>query len=278
MIPVLLRIGPLTVYSYGLMMALGFIVGDIVLSSECKRQGYSTDMATALVVWCAIGGLVGARLLDVLNDWPAYAAHPLTIIFSGAGFVWYGGFIGGVFAGWLVARYFRVGFLKIADMCAPALILGQAFGRMGCLLSGDGDWGLPSKLPWAMAFPHAIVGWNGQSVLKLNAHNQLVSGFYPGVRVQPTPIYESILYVIIFCVLWSLRKKIKIDGRIFYLYLMLEGLERFLVEFVRINPRIVWGLSQAQLVSIVLMIAGAAAWYWSSERKPAAAMKEAMRA
>jgi phosphatidylglycerol:prolipoprotein diacylglycerol transferase len=278
MIPVLLRIGPISIYSYGLMMALGFIVGDFVLTAECKRRGYSADMATALVVWCAIGGLVGARILDVINEWPAYAAHPWSIVFSGSGFVWYGGFIGGVFAAWLVARYYKVGFLRVTDMCAPALILGQAFGRMGCLLSGDGDWGLPSKLPWAMAFPHAIVGWNGQTVLKLNADHQLVSGFYPGVRVQPTPIYEAILYVAIFCVLWSVRKKIRIDGRILYLYLMLEGLARFLVEFVRINPRVLWGLSQAQLISIVMMVAGAAAWYWSSAHKPALEVKEAMRA
>ena len=78
-------------------------------------------------------------------------------------------------------------------MCAPALILGQAFGRIGCLLSGDGDWGMPSTVPWAMAFPNAIVGWNSRTVLKLDPSGNLVSGFFPGVRVHPAPIYESIL-------------------------------------------------------------------------------------
>ncbi|MGH7932573.1 MAG: prolipoprotein diacylglyceryl transferase [Candidatus Binataceae bacterium] len=278
MIPVLLRIGPISVYSYGLMMALGFIVGDLVISSECKRRGYTTDFATALVVWGAVGGLAGARLYDVFDNWPLYMANPWSIIFSGAGFVWYGGFFGGVIAAWLVARHYKIGFLVTTDMCAPALILGQAFGRMGCQLSGDGDWGLPSKLPWAMAYPHAIVGWNSETVLKLNSQYQLVSGFYPGVRVQPTPLYEVVMYVAIFCLLWSLRKKVNVDGRILYLYLMLAGLARFLVEFVRINPRVLRGLSEAQLISIVMMVVGAAAWYWSSAQKSATVTKEAIRA
>lgn len=278
MIPVLLRIGPLSIYSYGLMMALGFIVGDIVISSECKRRGYSTDFATALVVWGAIGGLVGARLYDVIDNWPIYMANPLSIVFSGAGFVWYGGLIGGVISTWLVARHYKIRFLVATDMCAPALILGQAFGRMGCQLSGDGDWGLPSKLPWAMAYPRAIVGWNSDTVLKLNSQHQLVSGFYPGVRVQPTPLYEVLLYVAIFCVLWSVRKKASIDGQLLYLYMMLAGLARFMVEFVRINPRVLWGLSEAQLISIVMMVVGAVAWYLLSAQKSAVATKEVLRA
>lgn len=263
MYPILFRLGPITIYSYGLMMALGFISADLLMASECRRRGYDSDYANAIVVWGAIAGLAGARVLDVIDQWSAYSADPASIIFSGSGFVWYGGFIGGLIATWLVARHYKISFLTTADMAAPALLIGQAFGRMGCQISGDGDWGLPSKLPWAMAYPHAIVGWNSHTVLKLDSHYNLVSGYFPGVRVQPTPVYETIAFVAIFALLWSLRKKINIEGRIFYLYLMLAGLERFLVEFIRINPRILWGLSQAQLVSIVAIIAGAAAWYYS---------------
>jgi phosphatidylglycerol---prolipoprotein diacylglyceryl transferase len=267
MIPVILRLGPVTIYSYGLMMALGFIAGDLLLSQECRRRGFSSELGTALIVWGAIGGLAGARFYDVFDNWSAYMSHPWSIVFSGAGFVWYGGLIGGIIATWLVARYHRVSFLTVADMCAAPLALGMAFGRMGCQLSGDGDWGLPSTLPWAMAYPRAIVGWGPDTVLKLDSHGRLVSGFFPGVRVQPTPIYEAILYVAIFCLLWSIRKKVSLAGELLCLYLILAGTARFMVEFVRINPRVLWGLSEAQIISLCMIAAGGIAWYWSSRRR-----------
>jgi len=278
MIPVLLHLGPLTIYSYGLMMALGFIVGDFILSRECQRRGFNPELANAVVVWGAIGGIVGSRIYDVFDNLPEYLSHPWSIIFSGAGFVWYGGFIGGVIATWLVARHYRINFLTLTDMCAPALVAGQAFGRMGCQLSGDGDWGLPSRLPWAMAYPRAIVGWNPQTVLKLDRHDQLVSGFFPGVRVHPAPIYEVLLYTGIFCVLWSVRKRIGTEGGMLYFYLILAGLARFLVEFVRINPRVFIGLTEAQLISIAMIVVGTLAWYWSAARGSAVSTREALRA
>jgi phosphatidylglycerol---prolipoprotein diacylglyceryl transferase len=280
MIPIILRLGPVTIYSYGLMMALGFIAADFLLSYECRRRGFRAEMATSLIVWGAIGGLAGARLLDVFNNWSVYMSHPFSIVFSGAGFVWYGGLIGGIFSSWLVARHYRISFLTVADMCAAPLALGMALGRMGCLLSGDGDWGLPSKLPWAMAYPRAIVGWGPETVLKLDSHGDLVSGYFPGVRVHPTPVYEAILYVAIFCFLWSIRKKTTLPGELLYLYLILAGAARFLVEFVRINPRVLWGLSEAQIISLIMIGAGSMAWYLSSRRRaePVKASHEALRA
>jgi phosphatidylglycerol:prolipoprotein diacylglycerol transferase len=280
MIPIILRLGPVTIYSYGLMMALGFIVGDLLLSQECRRRGFSSELGTAVIVWGAIGGLGGARLYDVLDNWSAYINHPASIIFSGAGFVWYGGLIGGIVSSWLVARRYRVPFLTVADMCAAPLMLGMAFGRMGCQLSGDGDWGLPSTLPWAMAYPRAIVGWGPDTVLKLDDHGNLVAGFFPGVRVHPTPIYEATLYVAGFCFLWSIRKKVTLEGEVLCLYLILAGAARFMVEFVRINPRVLWGLSEAQVISLIMIAAGSMAWYWSSKRRveTANAGREALRA
>ena len=270
MIPILLRLGPfhlfghpltLTIYSYGLMMALGFIAADLVIAADCHRRGIDSDYATAIVLWGAVGGLAGARLYDVFDNWRLYMANPITIVWSGSGFVWFGGFIGGVTAAYFVARHYKVSFGATADMCGPALAIGQALGRIGCHLSGDGDWGLPSTLPWAVAYPKAIVGWNSQTVLKLDAHDNLVSGFFAGVRVHPAPIYEAILYTIVFIILWSMRRRSGVAGRIFYLYLVLLGGCRFMVEFVRINPRVLWGLSEAQLISIVMMAGGAAALY-----------------
>jgi phosphatidylglycerol---prolipoprotein diacylglyceryl transferase len=278
MIPVLFKIGPFTIYSYGLMMALGFLAADYVIALEFGRRGYNPEHASTLVICAAIGGLAGSRLLDVLNNLSEYLADPRAIIFSGSGFVWYGGLGGGLLAAWLVARYYGIPFLTMADVCGPALALGQAIGRIGCQLSGDGDWGLPSKLPWAMAYPRAIVGWNAQTVLTLDGHGNLISGFYPGVRVHPAPIYETILYLGVFAVLWSLRRRIQVSGRIFYLYLILAGLCRFLVEFVRINPRVVLGLSEAQLIAIAMMVIGAAAYYGSAAREPMLDAENAARA
>jgi phosphatidylglycerol:prolipoprotein diacylglycerol transferase len=279
MIPVLFHIGPLTVYSYGLMMALGFLAADYIIALECGRKGYPTEYASSLVVWAAILGIAGSRIYDVLDNLPLYLADPKSIIFSGSGFVWYGGLFGGIFATWLVARYYRIPWLVTADMCAPALAMGQAIGRLGCQLSGDGDWGLPSTLPWAMAYPRAIVGWNSATVLKLDEHWRLVSGYFPGVRVHPAPVYETILYVGVFLILWSVRKRPNAPGRMLYLYLMLAGLARFLVEFVRINPRVLYCFSEAQLIAVGMMIVGAAAWYLSGERPEALATPhEALRA
>jgi phosphatidylglycerol:prolipoprotein diacylglycerol transferase len=266
MIPVLLKLGPLTIYSYGLMMALGFLAADLVIAAECRRRGITPDYATSVVVWGAVAGIVGARVYDVIDNFPFYMHDPWSMVFSGSGFVWYGGLIGGILAIYLVARHYRVAFLVTADMCAPALAIGQALGRVGCQLSGDGDWGLPSKLPWAMAYPHAIIGWNANTVLKLDSHDNLVSGFYPGVRVHPAPIYEAILYVGVFVFLWSIRKRNRAAGRLFFLYLVTAGAARFLVEFVRINPRVLWGLSEAQLIAIVMMVTGTVAYLYTSSR------------
>jgi phosphatidylglycerol---prolipoprotein diacylglyceryl transferase len=284
MIPVLFKLGPLTIYSYGLMMALGFLAADLVISAECRRRGITPDYATSVVVWGAIGGLAGARVYDVLDNFPAYMHNPWSIVFSGSGFVWYGGLIGGILTIYFIARHYRVAFLVTADLCAPALAIGQALGRVGCQLSGDGDWGLPSKLPWAMAYPHAIIGWNANTVLKLDSHDHLVSGFYPGVRVHPAPVYEAILYVGVFAFLWSIRKRNVVAGRLFYLYLVTAGAARFLVEFVRINPRVLWGLSEAQLIAIVMMVTGTAALLYTRRQaansRPAAAgtARRALRA
>jgi len=271
MIPILFRIGPITVYSYGLMMALGFLAADLFASLEFKRRGYDPEHASMLVLWVAICGIAGSRIYDILDNLQRYLADPWSMIFSGSGFVYFGGLLGGLIASFFFSRRHKIPWLIMGDMCAPALIIGHAVGRLGCQLSGDGDWGLPSTLPWAMAFPKAIVGWNAQTVLKLDSHGNLVSGFFPGVRVHPTPVYESILYTAVFLILWSLRKKPFIEqsqGRLFYLYLMLAGASRFLVEFIRINPRIFLGLSEAQLISAAMMIVGIMAYCLTGAKQP----------
>ncbi|HEY9157335.1 prolipoprotein diacylglyceryl transferase [Candidatus Binatus sp.] len=269
MIPVLFHLGPLTVYSYGLMLALGFLAGDYVIRLECVRRGLDPEYSSSIVIAAAVMGLAGSRIYAILDDLPTYLADPKLMIFSGSGFVFYGGMIGGILGAYLVSRWYRIGFAVTMDMCAPAIAVGQAIGRIGCQLSGDGDWGLPSTLPWAMAYPRAIVGWNSETVLKLDEHYRLVSGFFPGVRVHPAPVYETILYLGVFAILWSMRKRYHPVGRLMYWYLVLAGATRFLVEFVRVNPRVFHGLSEAQLIAIAMMIVGGAALILTREKDQA---------
>ncbi len=270
MIPVLFHLGPLTVYSFGLMMALGFLAADYVIRFECVRRGYDPDYSSSIVIAAAVMGLVGSRLYAILDDLPAYLADPKTMIFSGSGFVFYGGMIGGILGAYLVSRWYRIGFGATMDMCAPALAIGQAIGRIGCQLAGDGDWGLPSTLPWAMTYPNAIVGWNSETVLKLDEHYRLVSGYFPGVRVHPAPVYETILYLGVFAIVWSMRKTSHPAGRLIYWYLVLAGGARFVVEFVRINPRVFYGLSEAQVIAFAMMAVGSVALILTREKDQAA--------
>jgi phosphatidylglycerol:prolipoprotein diacylglycerol transferase len=269
MIPVLFHLGPLTVYSFGLMMALGFLAADYVIRLECIRHGFDPEYSSSIVIAAAVMGLVGSRIYAILDDLPTYLADPKAMIFSGSGFVFYGGLIGGVLGAYLVSRWYRIGFGATADMCGPALAIGQAIGRIGCQLSGDGDWGLPSNLPWAMAYPRAIVGWNSQTVLKLDEHYRLVSGYFPGVRVHPAPVYETILYLGVFIILWSMRKTSYPPGRLMYWYLLLAGGARLLVEFVRVNPRVFYGLSEAQLIAFAMMVVGSVALILTRTKRPA---------
>jgi phosphatidylglycerol:prolipoprotein diacylglycerol transferase len=269
MIPVLFHLGPLTVYSYGLMMALGFLAADYVIRLECIRRGLDPEYSSSIVIAAAVAGLVGSRIYAILDDLPTYLADPKAMIFSGSGFVFYGGMIGGLIGAYLVSRWYRIGLGVTMDMCGPALAIGQAIGRIGCQLSGDGDWGLPSTLPWAMSYPKAIVGWNSDTVLKLDEHYHLVSGYFPGVRVHPAPIYETILYVGVFTILWSMRKTSHPAGRIMYWYLLLGGAARFIVEFWRINPRVFYMLSEAQLIAIGMMVIGGVGLIITREKAPA---------
>ena len=231
----------LTIYSYGTMMAIAFLTATYLTGSELNRKGFPESAASTMVFWAAIGGLLGARLLTVLEDFPAFVQDPIHFIFTGAGFTWYGGLIGGFIAVTWAMRRLTLPFLPTVDCIAPSLALGHAIGRIGCQLAGDGDWGRVSTLPWAMAYPHAIIGWN----------------YPPGVRVHPTPVYETIIYTGVFVLLWTIRKREHIDGALFWWYLVLASTARFLIEFVRINHPVAGGLTLAQWMSIGLVAIGA---------------------
>lgn len=241
MYPVILEIGPLTIYSYGLMMALGFLVAGHLTGKELARHGLPEEAASTMLVWAAIGGLIGARLLALFDDWDGFLANPFGTLFSGSGFVFFGGLIGGFIAVSYAIKRHALPWLVTVDCIAPGLVLAHAIGRIGCELAGDGDWGVETTLPWGRAYPNAIVGWD----------------YPPGVYVHPTPIYETIAYTAIFAFLWSIRKRPLATGTLFWLYLVLASIARFFIEIIRINPRIAFGLSEAQLISIGLCAVGA---------------------
>ncbi len=240
MIPDVLHIGPIPIHLFGIFLAIGFLAAGSVAGREFGRKGWDPNLASSAVVWAAAGGLLGARLWIVVDAWPEFVRDPLNFLVTGGGFVFYGGLLGGTIAVTLFFRRHAIPWFRGADAVAPAIVLGQAIGRLGCQAAGDGDWGRETTLPWGMAYPYAVVGWDKA----------------PGVRVHPTPLYEAAAYFAIFALLWRLRREPSPDGVILALYLMLAGAARFLVEFVRINPRVALGLTEAQLVSLALIAVG----------------------
>jgi phosphatidylglycerol:prolipoprotein diacylglycerol transferase len=232
-----IHIGPFTIGSFGLLMLLAFLAAYFVLQADIRRRGLQAD-AQNIVTICALLGIAGAKIYHVLESPSELLADPVGEIFSRSGFAWFGGFVGVLLALYLLARKYKLSYLSILDVCAPAAALGYAVGRIGCLTSGDGDYGIPTSLPWGMSFPIGLVPTTQ--------------------RVHPTPIYEFIAATLIFWYLWSVGAKSQRIGQVTGLYLVLMGIERFLVEFIRINPRSFFGLTNAQAASLASIVAGIA--------------------
>jgi phosphatidylglycerol:prolipoprotein diacylglycerol transferase len=242
LIPDDLHIGPIPIHIFGICLALAFLASGKLAAMEFERKGWNPDDASRALVYAAVGGIVGSRLWVIFESFPDFLAHPLDYLFTGKGFVFYGGLLGGAAAVTWLFRSVRIPWLAGADAVAPAIVVGQAIGRIGCQLSGDGDWGAQTDLPWGMAYPHAVVGWPHP----------------PGYYVHPTPVYETILYTLTFFVLWRMRREPHRDGTVFATYLVLSATARFLVEFLRVEPVIAFGLTSAQLMGFVLVPIGLA--------------------
>ena len=247
MYPILFQFGPITIYSFGAFMALAALAAAWAVHADLKRRSINPDLASTFVFAAAVGGLVGARLLFIVEEWSNFLMAPMNYILTGAGFTWYGGLLGGTVAVSWVARRNKISWLDGADIAAPALAIGYGIGRIGCHVAGDGDWGAITDVPWGVAYTNAIIGW---------VDPMTGIPYPPGTRVHPTPIYEFLESLIIFVALWSLRDKGYAPGTIAWLYMILAGLARFVVEFWRINPPLALGLSEAQWFSLALMTIG----------------------
>jgi phosphatidylglycerol:prolipoprotein diacylglycerol transferase len=235
MIPILFEIGPFKLHSFGLMMALSFLVTTILAARRFRTLGLDPDRATELGLGAMIGGVIGAKIYYLIDHWELALADPLPMIFSGSGLTWYGGFLGGVIGTLLVARRRGLPLLWLCDFAGPHVAIGYAIGRMGCLLNGD-DYGRPTDVPWAMTFP---------------------KGAPPTTTpVHPTQLYEVAGGLIAFVLLLRFSKERLGTGVPFGAYLVLAGVARFVVEVYRTNEPLALGLTMAQWISTGLVLLG----------------------
>lgn len=246
------KIGPLN--SYGFMMMTAFLVAYTLLHRELKRRGKDTNLAVDIVFWAMVGGILGSKVyyaIETGTGWENVKAlgdlvaglvtfnggrisDALYVL--GSGLVFFGGLVGGLLAVTALLKRKKQSWLEFADMLAPLLILGYAIGRIGCFLVGD-DYGVPSQLPWALAFPQGIPPTT--------------------TPVHPTQLYETGLGLVIFAILWKFRARTKPDGMLFFVYLVVAGLERFFIEFIRTNQTYLLGLTGAQIISLCIITIGA---------------------
>jgi len=248
--PFILRLGPIELTGYGLMMMVAFLMAGWAIQLDLRQRGLDEDYAADIIIAGVIGGLVGAKL------WYVFLTGEWDALLRRGGFVWYGGFLGATAAILLNGWRRRVPARFTAEICAAPLALGYALGRVGCFLVND-DYGIPSNLPWAMKFPTGLPETTVQNLQDMGVT------FPPGtnpmevVAVHPTQLYETALMFLVFWWLWRRRDHGHATGWLFACYLVFAGVERFLVEFLRAkDDRLIGPFTVAQGMSVVLIVAG----------------------
>lgn len=239
MYPVLFRVGPVAVYSYGVMLALAFVACWLFARWYLPRRGLGAELATDLLLAAAAGGIMGARLLYVATNWDVFAANPLWIFqLQRGGMVFYGGLAGGALAVTVYVLVRKLPVPVIADAAALSVPLGSAIGRLGCFLNGCCA-GRQTGVFFGVVFP----GTNSP--------------------VYPTQLIDSAANLLIFTTLlhFAVRHRLK-PGLLWWVFLTLYGVSRFLVELLRTNPSLALGLTQAQWISLLAAVAGAAGLAW----------------
>lgn len=235
----LLTIGPLTVYGYGFMIAIGVLAAWLCTELRAKKQNLESEHIFSLVVWCLFGGLLSAKLLFWITEWKSIAADPSFILYTIAdGFVVYGGILGGIFAGWLYCHIRKIRFMAYFDLIMPSVALAQGFGRIGCLLAG------------------CCYGKETDGIFSITFYD---SDFAPNhVALIPTQIYSSILDFLNFGILMYIAKHKKQDGQVAGAYLIFYSVGRFVLEFFRgdLERGSVGILSTSQFISIFILAAG----------------------
>jgi phosphatidylglycerol:prolipoprotein diacylglycerol transferase len=249
--PLLIHIGSFTITGYGIMMMLGFLTAGWAYARELKRRGLEPAIAWDTIVVAVVGGLVGSKLYF------AIASGRLTAVFERGGLVWYGGLAGGA-AGVLAYIWLKKLPLRtLLDLIAPSLVIGYLVGRVGCFSVND-DYGLPSRLPWAVAFPHGAPPTTARNLSEV-FHVAIPPGtsLDTVLTVHPTELYEIALSLLVLWLLWRWRNHRHGAGWLFGVYLVLSSFERVLVEFVRAkDDRVLSFITVAQVEGLVLALVG----------------------
>lgn len=261
MYPKLFEIGPVPVYSYGLMLGMAFLVGSALFNRELRRNNMDENIGVTVTFLALIGGIVGSKLFYVIEEWNFGSGMPLSsyftkdILLSPSGLTFYGGLLFAIILMIIYCKIKKLSVLKMFDMMSPSAALGYGLARVGCHLSGDGDYGISvNGTVWE------FLGYS------------YINGTVPtkeDVLVHPTSIYEFIASIFIFLFLWKSLPKYKTPGIIFAYYLILSGIERLLIEVIRLNPIVAFGMSQAQIISAGMIIFGVILLYsrLSKEKK-----------
>jgi phosphatidylglycerol:prolipoprotein diacylglycerol transferase len=253
---------PLPIPTFGLLVAASVMTGGWVFQKELERREAAglypknskklSSLITEFMFSVTVAGMIGARVFHILEMPEEFVRDPWGMIFSRGGFSILGGLFFGTLTGVWFVRRMKLPILLTADAAAPALMLGYAIGRIGCQLSGDGDWGQPANMALK---PDWLPTWFWAQTYDGNIIQEPIAP--PGV--YPTPMYESLAAFLIFAILWRFRRHNYASGWLFALYLGLSGVERFLVERIRINPKYhLFGMAftQAEMLSVMMMIAG----------------------
>ncbi len=241
---------PWPVPTFGLMLWLASVIAACIVDRGFKRAHIDAD-GVGMVVVAVVAGIAGAKLWHVIDTPLEFRDQGWRVLWDSAGFAWFGGLVFGISALVFLGWWAKVGALKTLDLAAPAAAVGYGIGRIGCFLSGDGCYGVETKLPWGMSFPNGI------------------EPTPPFVRVHPTPLYELAVALLIGWWLWWRGGRPRGAGAILGEYLALTGFARFMVEFIRRNPKVMWGLSNAQLASAGSVLVGIVLIVWAAQRRAA---------
>jgi phosphatidylglycerol:prolipoprotein diacylglycerol transferase len=253
--PVILRLGSFQIEWHGLFVAIAAVVGIFIAVHAGRRRGIPSSTIYSGALWVIIGGLIGARLFHVLDDFGYYAANPIEI-FGLQGLAIWGGLAGGGAAALLYARAKRIPLGFAADALVPAVLVGQIIGRIGCVINGDA-YGGATGLPWGFTYVHP---------------DAAVPSSLLGVPTHPYPVYEMLWNLAALVLLLRLRRHFKTDGMLFLAYLSIYSVGRIVLTFVRQENVLVWGLQQAQVLGIVgLIVAAAMAVYLTRKSNRVAA-------
>jgi len=255
--PLSYDIGPLQLTGFGFAVLMSFVVAQIISQRELARRGHDPEPIGDLIFAAVIGGLLGGKI------YYAILMKDMSAILSRAGFVFWGGLIGGIVVTYLVIRYKKLSFTRISDVGGIAIAAAYSVGRTGCWAVGD-DYGRPYDGPLAVSFPEGAPPSTVSSMTEL-FNTPAPAGAAPNdvISVHPTQLYETALGFVMFLILWRYRNHKHAEGWLFGFYCVLAGIERFVIEFVRAkDDRFVAGLTVAQVIALLFAVGGGLWMYY----------------